>query len=483
MCFALRTRSGLKFSYDPAPKASVVVNADDFATMLRSAVAAELGTSPFSSPLSSPSSSPPPSPPPSLARDAVLIDRPPSPLQPPLATLLVDDAPPASAPVGKSKRSPGMRKSKQLRRKKARQEKDAQGGPRDRKMRSSLSRRNTEPVAIKVQFSLTALTAARGADVGVVDLRRDSAVWSLDDYLSGRLGRKFKLMQWDGSKVNVLCDTQDRVFGVMAAIPRDPKWPEVISSAADAMEDSRVRGRGQWQHGGRRGNYHAVNVGVAYGTGQKVPGNLKLPEGTDDIVRELVAHPSIQRIAGLGSALLQSYAPKIYRHYADNLDVIFKSDPSCVDLFKNSIFPTAAFNLGPQCVTRGHKDTTNVPHGLCVITSMGNFNYKKGGHLVLWDLGLIIEFPPGATILIPSSTIRHGNTSIASHERRYSFTQYCMGGLLRWVRHGLRPAESLSEAERRLLDGSEDEAFQRAIDMFSKLSELQSDREVYLQVQ
>jgi hypothetical protein len=63
---------------------------------------------------------------------------------------------------------------------------------------------------------------------------------------------------------------------------------------------------------------------------------------------------------------------------------------------------------------------------------------QAGGHLVLWDLQLIIEFPPGATILIPSALLRHSNTTIQKGEERYSFTQYTAGGPFRWVDHGFQ---------------------------------------------
>lgn len=65
--------------------------------------------------------------------------------------------------------------------------------------------------------------------------------------------------------------------------------------------------------------------------------------------------------------------------------------------------------------------------------SFGFFDYKKGGHFVLWDLGLVIEFPPGYTILIPSAILRHSNVSIQEGERRYSITQYTAGSLFRYV--------------------------------------------------
>ncbi|KAF8195981.1 hypothetical protein K438DRAFT_1968448 [Mycena galopus ATCC 62051] len=54
------------------------------------------------------------------------------------------------------------------------------------------------------------------------------------------------------------------------------------------------------------------------------------------------------------------------------------------------------------------------------------------------DLKLIIRFPPGSTILIPSALMRHSNTSIQTHETRFSFTQYTSAGIFRFIENGFQ---------------------------------------------
>jgi hypothetical protein len=76
---------------------------------------------------------------------------------------------------------------------------------------------------------------------------------------------------------------------------------------------------------------------------------------------------------------------------------------------------------------------------MCAVTAFGDFNPKRGGHLILWECGLVVEFPPGSTILLPSATISHSNTTLQNEdERRYSFTQYTAGGIFRWVENGFQ---------------------------------------------
>lgn len=74
----------------------------------------------------------------------------------------------------------------------------------------------------------------------------------------------------------------------------------------------------------------------------------------------------------------------------------------------------------------------NVAFGWCAITALGNYDYTKGGHLILWDLGLVIEFPPGSTILIPSACVKHSNVSIGDDETRFSIVQYAAGEIFHW---------------------------------------------------
>jgi hypothetical protein len=55
---------------------------------------------------------------------------------------------------------------------------------------------------------------------------------------------------------------------------------------------------------------------------------------------------------------------------------------------------------------------------------------------VLEELGLVIEFPPSSTILIPSALLTHYNIPVKDHEIRFSIVQYVAGGLFRWAANG-----------------------------------------------
>jgi len=99
-------------------------------------------------------------------------------------------------------------------------------------------------------------------------------------------------------------------------------------------------------------------------------------------------------------------------------------------------FPCRTFNVSPQSVSTPHVDQNNLAQGWCSITPLGTFDPKCGGHLVLWDFGLVIQFPPGSTALIPSALVCHSNSTVQNGEVRYSVVQYASGRLFRWVNNG-----------------------------------------------
>jgi hypothetical protein len=158
---------------------------------------------------------------------------------------------------------------------------------------------------------------------------------------------------------------------------------------------------------------------------------------------------------------------------------LFESDPDLCLNFSNSSYPMATFNLG-SAVTIGHTDFLNMPGSSCAISSVGDFDPKKGGHLVLFDFGIFIEFPPGSTILLPSGCLRHGNTAISPGETRYSMTQYFPGGLARWVRQGDKPRRLCSQAEKAAIDGEASLRYKEVMARFSRLGDLEDDlKEVF----
>ncbi|TFK18416.1 hypothetical protein FA15DRAFT_565693, partial [Coprinopsis marcescibilis] len=189
----------------------------------------------------------------------------------------------------------------------------------------------------------------------------------------------------------------------------------------------------------RRGRFPAVNVGTSYGQGSKKPANLRHHDV--ELVERLLRDKDVQRLATFGSYSFSLWAPRLYGYYKEKLDALFTRMPELQRNFCKSVFPRAAFNLGTQVCTVDHRDCMNCPFGWCTIHALGNFNHRKGGHLVLPDLKLVIEFPSGSVVLMPSATLTHSNTKVLKGQTRFSFTQYCPGGLFRFVDNDFQTEE------------------------------------------
>ncbi|KAK7447346.1 hypothetical protein VKT23_014056 [Stygiomarasmius scandens] len=270
----------------------------------------------------------------------------------------------------------------------------------------------------------------------------DSEGYWLHDLVGpGSLG--FKEVDWDGRTATPITDKNGVVFAVLAGRPdHDQSWDQCIKEATKLV--GKTRGKcsfTQEQRDHRRGRHAALTAGISYGGGQTHPSNLQHNQGNANALHTLANHWSFKRMSGFANGVFQTWAPKLHQYYSDHLQSLLNHDPSLKPIFLNSVFATATWNFGKQTVCLDHIDYGNLPFGWCSVYSLGSFDPDKGGHLVLWDLKLVIRFPPGSLIFIPSGVCRHSNTRIRKHERRFSWTQFSAGGLFRWVDHGFQTEE------------------------------------------
>ncbi|KAF9058323.1 hypothetical protein BDP27DRAFT_1241515 [Rhodocollybia butyracea] len=82
--------------------------------------------------------------------------------------------------------------------------------------------------------------------------------------------------------------------------------------------------------------------------------------------------------------------------------------------------------------TDPHIDFMNGFFLCCSIWNRGCFNYKLGSHIIFYSLSVVVEFPPGAGIIVPSASVIHGNIPIGTDERRHSATFFTAAGILCW---------------------------------------------------
>ncbi|KAJ7646088.1 hypothetical protein DFH06DRAFT_997872 [Mycena polygramma] len=131
---------------------------------------------------------------------------------------------------------------------------------------------------------------------------------------------------------------------------------------------------------------------------------------------------SLLRAAHRHLDLFAAFSPESFRLATALADSLFSAHPDLPRPFAGA-WTNTTFDLGPQTVTVPQSPSGYVRWCWLAITALGTFNPRLGGHIILWDLGRVLEFPPGATILIPS-LLRFSICKIQPGETRYSFTQY-----------------------------------------------------------
>ncbi|KAJ7790273.1 hypothetical protein B0H13DRAFT_1676228, partial [Mycena leptocephala] len=69
---------------------------------------------------------------------------------------------------------------------------------------------------------------------------------------------------------------------------------------------------------------------------------------------------------------------------------------------------------------------------------LGQYSWLHGGHIILWNLGLVVCFPPGASIIIPTGVIQYSFVKVRPGEHCYSVLQWAGSGIARWFENGRR---------------------------------------------
>ncbi|KAG6815570.1 hypothetical protein H0H93_009451 [Arthromyces matolae] len=259
--------------------------------------------------------------------------------------------------------------------------------------------------------------------------------WRFEN-LKEALDAGYHLVEWDGKSSKPFLTEDGRVFLVLVGMPDDPTYISSCEQAYSAMsKEGSCAEFSDAEKEHKRGPFPAKNVGVTMGLGATYPTNLQCG-AHKDMLERLLANEHIKRLAYFADAAFNLWAPKLHKHYREHLFPLFKRLDYLRPIFARSIYTAAAFNFGPNVFTVAHRDCMNLPGGWCAIQSLGTFDHTKGGHIFFPQLKMVVEFPSGALVLIPSATIIHGNIPVQEGNSRASFTQYSAGGLFRYVENG-----------------------------------------------
>ncbi|KAJ3504924.1 hypothetical protein NMY22_g17761 [Coprinellus aureogranulatus] len=263
----------------------------------------------------------------------------------------------------------------------------------------------------------------------------------------------YELVEWDGSAPLLLIDSETgKIFFI--GIPK-PKGDASYGASCDEVVElfTKLLAAGSFseeEHSNSRGEgFVAVNFGIGAGHGPRQPYNLRQSaDQHPEAVEALLRSRALERLAAHQSASLKAYVPKVYDHYHSHTVPVRERLRSLKPNWTKSIFSAAACNIGHRVATRFHCDCRNLAFGFCAVHAVGKFDHTRGGHIVLKEPKLAIEFPAGCHILLPSATITHGNTPVQEGEVRASFTQYTAGAMFRYVDNGFGTEAQLKRKDK-----------------------------------
>ncbi|KAJ7015887.1 hypothetical protein C8F04DRAFT_1204826 [Mycena alexandri] len=246
----------------------------------------------------------------------------------------------------------------------------------------------------------------------------------------------------------LIVDDQGRIIAILLGTPEDDEWPGVIKDAVAAMARTRKEAiqYGEWRVGTvhRHGTHLPMRDGVTFGGGQK----------------HIAGFQSSRSLFGT-----QQHASEILAFSVRSS----RTTPKLTHTFRNSIFPAITLNCG-DAVSFEHCDMLNCVHGLCPVTSGGDFDHVLSGHLYLRQLRLIIQFPSGATILIPSAastTATHRSSPTKLATPSHSMLRVSAKTLL---------AQPGGQEVKDAFDSVPGSRWKWGLNLFSKYDKLETDR-------
>jgi hypothetical protein len=96
--------------------------------------------------------------------------------------------------------------------------------------------------------------------------------------------------------------------------------------------------------------------------------------------------------------------------------------------------------------------------------------------IVLWELSVVIPFPPGSTVMFISGHVTHFNLPIPEGETRWSFTQYMAQALMTIVANRGQRYEDLEPDDQKAAKKAAANRPITELRLYSTLDSLMDDR-------
>ncbi|KAJ6574070.1 hypothetical protein B0H19DRAFT_1253833 [Mycena capillaripes] len=291
-------------------------------------------------------------------------------------------------------------------------------------------------------------------------------------------GLNFRLIRWNGIDPCPLIDSKGRIFAVLAGQPRDPTYKTSVAAAFGAiMQEGTAARFPAIMRKHRRGLFAAINVGLTFGKGQKVPtvdaNRLHRHDRVTACKRACRENGDICELCVKSfnvcleaNCLCVLQLPLLFGRHGFMSTIARKTQNSASTYHTFLGFPPTQYFHAPL-------STLGPTSGRLGIATFKM--YPSAGRPPLWELKLVIEFPAGALILLPSATITHSNIPVQEGDTRVSFTQFTAGALMRYVDNGFRTSDELQVQDLQefaCLEGERDRRWEMGLGLLSTMDEL-----------
>ncbi|KAJ7684867.1 hypothetical protein DFH06DRAFT_1313242 [Mycena polygramma] len=209
---------------------------------------------------------------------------------------------------------------------------------------------------------------------------------------------QFRFIRWD-EQAGPLIDAYNRLALVYIGCPVESvDWQRCIINAGHTMVDARdyLKATGF--------NSDALSDGIqctgpAGRRAQRVRGHE--PVSTPDVVRTVLRESeSIKRIVSFQNEVLKKSAPRAWKSSSKIIERVLEHDVRLRVPFSQ---PSAFSRVEYRFTTHGtpRRETSYIP-SMTALTAVGNYDGSDEGEIIIWPDKSVINFPVGATILLPS---------------------------------------------------------------------------------
>ncbi|KAJ6449026.1 hypothetical protein C8R47DRAFT_1084852 [Mycena vitilis] len=284
----------------------------------------------------------------------------------------------------------------------------------------------------------------------------------------------FRFLKWH-DQPGALVDSYDRLALMYFGAPAETlEWERGIIEASQQMADAHEYLRRQGFQSDE------LSDGIqCFGFAGRRPQNIRThqPVSALDVVRSELRNSSpIQNIASFQNHVFQKVAPRAWTSANQIIDAVCTNDVR-LHLPFSYYTPTAFSRTDYRFSVSGtpRAEEASYTPGMTALTALGDYDADEG-ELILWTEKTVINFPVGATILLPK-WLPYSFTAVESPGSQMILSQMCEDALGDFVANGFLADDVPVRMEGRLVSAVRKREAVAGAALYGTLTEYDDDYE------